>query len=1018
MAVKFTAVSDATLAAGTPDEGEYVRTTDGKKFYMGDGATQGGILIGPGAAGGSGNISDGDTLTSGLTFPVAGLHILDTNGSYDLIVSPGSALGADRTLTIRTEDSNRILTFTADASIGGTNTGDQDLSGYVTKATYDANSLLIATTDNTPIALTVAEQTLVGRITGGAIDDLSATQVRTLLNVSDGANASGVTGDAYATSHEADTTAHTAANIVNVPAGNIAATTVQAAINELDTEKSATSHTHSGVYEPVDATIVRQADVDDTPVDGVTTAPVSSNWAYDHSVLMTAHGITAAAATVLDDATVAAMVNTLGGASSTGTGGLVRAAAPTLTGVPLTPTAPLGTNTTQIASTAFVAAAVAAGTGYTNEQAQDAVGGILTDSPTIDFTYDDAGGSITAAARFPLYTPAIAAGALVVDLNSNAVSYHNVSLDADVSSAGITVSELPSTSVIRIHIRFTQETPEGTTYDVPLAAWSAFGSGVTWDTDWHVYTDTTPSIAVLESVDGGVNWRAYANAPDLALLPTDVDDTPVDGVTTAPVSSNWAYDHAALTTAHGISIFGASLVDDADAGTARTTLGLGTAAVAASGDFAAASHNQVETTITFTDVATGNASTTAHGFSPKATAPAAGIINVLAIANGETVRSDKALLDDTNPAALGTAGPGTAVIAARRDHVHTLPKIDDLAAADDNSDLNASTTAHGLAPKAVAPDAAQLNVVGIAVGETAYTNKALFDALTPAALGVAAAGSSTVAAHRDHVHAMPSAGDVGAAAATSFIAGAGALTGPASPLTIGTAAGAATGDFAAASHAHGNITSAGAIGSTASLPIITTTSGVLTAGAFGTGSTDFCVGNDSRLSDTRLVADGDKGDLTVSSSGTVWTIDNSAVTNAKMANMTASTIKARITASTGAPEDATATQLRAILDPVPQVVNAQTGTAYTLLMADKGKLVTLSNGSAVTVTVETSTATWASGDRVDLLNIGAGAVTVSGDGVTISKAADQTAVLAQGKAASLVFISDSVAWLVGGMGAA
>jgi hypothetical protein len=40
--------------------------------------------------------------------------------------------------------------------------------------------------------------------------------------------------------------------------------------------------------------------------------------------------ITAAARTVLDDATVAAMVDTLGGASSTGTGGLVRATSPTL----------------------------------------------------------------------------------------------------------------------------------------------------------------------------------------------------------------------------------------------------------------------------------------------------------------------------------------------------------------------------------------------------------------------------------------------------------------------------------------------------------------------------------------------------------------------------------------------------------------------------------------------------------------------------------------------------------------
>jgi len=40
--------------------------------------------------------------------------------------------------------------------------------------------------------------------------------------------------------------------------------------------------------------------------------------------------LTAAARTVLDDTTVAAMVNTLGGASSTGSGGLVRATSPTL----------------------------------------------------------------------------------------------------------------------------------------------------------------------------------------------------------------------------------------------------------------------------------------------------------------------------------------------------------------------------------------------------------------------------------------------------------------------------------------------------------------------------------------------------------------------------------------------------------------------------------------------------------------------------------------------------------------
>lgn len=58
-------------------------------------------------------------------------------------------------------------------------------------------------------------------------------------------------------------------------------------------------------------------------------------------------------------------------------------------------------------------------------------------------------------------------------------------------------------------------------------------------------------------------------------------------------------------------------------------------------------------------------------------------------------------------------------------------------------------------------------------------------------------------------------------------------------------------DAATSTHTHGNITNAGAIGSTANLPIITTTSGVLTTGSFGNTANTFCQGNDARLSDTR-----------------------------------------------------------------------------------------------------------------------------------------------------------------------
>ena len=46
-------------------------------------------------------------------------------------------------------------------------------SGKVDKSTYNAHSILQATTDNTPAALTVGEQTVVGRATGGNISALS-----------------------------------------------------------------------------------------------------------------------------------------------------------------------------------------------------------------------------------------------------------------------------------------------------------------------------------------------------------------------------------------------------------------------------------------------------------------------------------------------------------------------------------------------------------------------------------------------------------------------------------------------------------------------------------------------------------------------------------------------------------------------------------------------------------------------------------------------------------------------------
>lgn len=72
-------------------------------------------------------------------------------------------------------------------------------------------------------------------------------------------------------------------------------------------------------------------------------------------------------------------------------------------------------------------------------------------------------------------------------------------------------------------------------------------------------------------------------------------------------------------------------------------------------------------------------------------------------------------------------------------------------------------------------------------------------------------------------------------------------------------------------------------------------------------------------------------------------------------------------------------------DPHIQALNAQTGTSYTLVLADHTKLVTLSNSSAITLTVPpNSSVAFAVGSVIDLAQIGAGQVTVAqGSGVTI-----------------------------------
>jgi hypothetical protein len=81
-------------------------------------------------------------------------------------------------------------------------------------------------------------------------------------------------------------------------------------------------------------------------------------------------------------------------------------------------------------------------------------------------------------------------------------------------------------------------------------------------------------------------------------------------------------------------------------------------------------------------------------------------------------------------------------------------------------------------------------------------------------------------------------------------------------------------------------------------------------------------------------------------------------------------------------------------------INAQTGTTYTVLAKDRGKLVTHSNGSATAVTLPQATGAFGADWAYMTVNLGAGAVTITPTTSTINGAA--TLVLNQNEAAIIV----------------
>jgi len=101
----------------------------------------------------------------------------------------------------------------------------------------------------------------------------------------------------------------------------------------------------------------------------------------------------------------------------------------------------------------------------------------------------------------------------------------------------------------------------------------------------------------------------------------------------------------------------------------------------------------------------------------------------------------------------------------------------------------------------------------------------------------------------------------------------------------------------------------------------------------------------------------------------------------------------------------------------PLQINAQTGTTYTFVLADAGKMVTSSNGSAQTLTVPpNSSVAYATGTQIIVQAIGSGTATLAeGSGVTINSKDSNKDIDGQYAAATLIKTATDTWSLIGAL---
>jgi len=100
-------------------------------------------------------------------------------------------------------------------------------------------------------------------------------------------------------------------------------------------------------------------------------------------------------------------------------------------------------------------------------------------------------------------------------------------------------------------------------------------------------------------------------------------------------------------------------------------------------------------------------------------------------------------------------------------------------------------------------------------------------------------------------------------------------------------------------------------------------------------------------------------------------------------------------------------------------INAQTGTSYTTVLGDDGKLITCDNASAITLTIPPNgTVAYGIGTQLNIMQLGAGQVTIAaGAGVTLRSAGSKLKTQAQYAVATCCKIATDTWVVIGNLAA-